>query len=630
MAKFLDKKERVIDFQLTPYGKHRLSVGKLKPTHYAFFDTGVLYDSEYAGFKETQTKIHERIKDETQFLEGILMFDEAENTTPEGDWRGESSYYGVRFLKESGASWLSYGGDVGDIAEPGSALYNYLIYSAKLAIWEDLGYTREHAEAAWSGVSMGSLRSYGYLEYLYEDTSLFDLDIVPKKHVPKPNILSFDSSIGDARFEGDSTQTAPAWKLLTCQGEISNVATKDTSKYNFTSAMLDMESKEFNIPQIDVTANYTLEISSPTTEFQAEVPSDFVSETQQFADGNTIKLLRNDVMVYAEEMNTELLTENFDIEVFEIIENVGLEIQAEATIEMGDSVTIGDTITIGDGITTETFQFIRNDITHADGIAAAGNIGVVVSSNYFAGAKNRKGTLLNFLSALNQDDGSTSRDYPTDHDKDEAGHTAKGRCKGDEYPAGCYVGNHNLQISFSSAEIMGIYNHVFSGGAYSFSLVNNNITVGYPNYTITSTAATSRLNPSGFTGGSASSSRELKRKHFIDSEQQIVDGFMRSATKEIATGIPITEDAVEYYFSILTDDEVSAKIACSCASTFNRDSYYIDVDFNCTEEDMETVYYDIYGSATAPEICDLPSLAASAGNPFSEVAPTVEEGCEDE
>ena len=91
MAKFLDKKEQVIDFQLTPYGKHRLSVGQLKPTYYAFFDTGVTYDSQYAGFNEVQNKIHERIKTETQFIEGILLFEEAENTTPQSVDMGETT-----------------------------------------------------------------------------------------------------------------------------------------------------------------------------------------------------------------------------------------------------------------------------------------------------------------------------------------------------------------------------------------------------------------------------------------------------------------------------------------------------------------------------------------------------------
>ena len=34
--KFLNKKEQVFDIQLTPYGKQKLSMGKLNPTYYAF------------------------------------------------------------------------------------------------------------------------------------------------------------------------------------------------------------------------------------------------------------------------------------------------------------------------------------------------------------------------------------------------------------------------------------------------------------------------------------------------------------------------------------------------------------------------------------------------------------------
>ena len=55
---------------------------------------------------------------------------------------------------------------------------------------------------------------------------IFDLDITPRRYVPKPEILSFESAIGDARFEGDNVQAAPAWKLVTCQGEMSNIQRK--------------------------------------------------------------------------------------------------------------------------------------------------------------------------------------------------------------------------------------------------------------------------------------------------------------------------------------------------------------------------------------------------------------------
>ena len=78
MAKFLNKKEQVIDFKLTSYGKHMLSEGVLKPTFYAFFDDNVIYDGTYVGRSEEQNKIQNRIKDNTQYLESQVLFEEVE------------------------------------------------------------------------------------------------------------------------------------------------------------------------------------------------------------------------------------------------------------------------------------------------------------------------------------------------------------------------------------------------------------------------------------------------------------------------------------------------------------------------------------------------------------------------
>ena len=47
MVLFLDKKEQVIEFQLTNYGKHLFSQGKLDPKFYSFYDDDILYDSNY-------------------------------------------------------------------------------------------------------------------------------------------------------------------------------------------------------------------------------------------------------------------------------------------------------------------------------------------------------------------------------------------------------------------------------------------------------------------------------------------------------------------------------------------------------------------------------------------------------
>tara|TARA_Y100000593_G_C4312336_1_gene339033 strand:+ start:162 stop:1250 length:1089 start_codon:yes stop_codon:yes gene_type:complete len=60
---FFNKKEEVIDIELTQFGKAKLAKGLFKPTYYAFFDDDILYDSEYGGFAESQNDASQRIKD---------------------------------------------------------------------------------------------------------------------------------------------------------------------------------------------------------------------------------------------------------------------------------------------------------------------------------------------------------------------------------------------------------------------------------------------------------------------------------------------------------------------------------------------------------------------------------------
>lgn len=72
--KFFNKKEQVIDVQLTQYGKYLLSNGKFKPVYYAFFDDGILYDPKCAYGPQAQKDIQKRIKTDTPQLEGQYNF----------------------------------------------------------------------------------------------------------------------------------------------------------------------------------------------------------------------------------------------------------------------------------------------------------------------------------------------------------------------------------------------------------------------------------------------------------------------------------------------------------------------------------------------------------------------------
>lgn len=58
---FFDRKQDVLDIELTPYGKYLLSQGKFKPVYYSFMDSDIIYDTKHTGITENQNEIHERI-----------------------------------------------------------------------------------------------------------------------------------------------------------------------------------------------------------------------------------------------------------------------------------------------------------------------------------------------------------------------------------------------------------------------------------------------------------------------------------------------------------------------------------------------------------------------------------------
>ena len=56
--RFLDDKEEVINFEMTPYGKHLLSKGQYRPVYYAFHDDDILYDTSHSHTNEFKTRLH--------------------------------------------------------------------------------------------------------------------------------------------------------------------------------------------------------------------------------------------------------------------------------------------------------------------------------------------------------------------------------------------------------------------------------------------------------------------------------------------------------------------------------------------------------------------------------------------
>ena len=75
---FFNKKEEVYEFNLTEYGKYLLSIGKLKPVYYAFFDDDILYDVSGSNYSESQNETQVRIQNETPKMKATTTRTSAE------------------------------------------------------------------------------------------------------------------------------------------------------------------------------------------------------------------------------------------------------------------------------------------------------------------------------------------------------------------------------------------------------------------------------------------------------------------------------------------------------------------------------------------------------------------------
>ena len=237
MPKFINKKEQVIDLKLTSYGHYLMSMGSFKPLYYAFYDDNVLYDKRYAdsgGSLEPQNAIHERIKNETQYFESLVLFQDVEDT-----------------IDNNTNSILGF----------------------------------------------------------------YELDVTPTMVTPRKDIFRFDTALGDAFLDGE-TNVAPAWKVVMLQSEISSSNIKDVLN-------------ESLVPQINIQSNYKLSIVENSFNYDPETVRILLGRSDRFVDNKIIELTADDPMIYIDELNTQLLTENFEAEVFEVLTSStgGIELQ---------------------------------------------------------------------------------------------------------------------------------------------------------------------------------------------------------------------------------------------------------------------------------------------------------------
>lgn len=294
MAKLLDKKERVYDLKLTNYGHYLMSVGKFKPTYYSFFDDNIIYDSSYSNISESQNQAHTRIKQETPYIESLVLFENIDGTLDTIPVSTPPLNVSIELATDSTlVESLGLGAPV--VSSDGAGLSPPTIAGVSVV---DTGIGSEIGASA-------------IIETEPSPPSYFAVDVTPTIIKPRQDIFKFDAAIGDAFLDGKQTNLAPAWKVVVLSGEISSSA----QKYHTNN------SSSLNIPQINVVSNYKKEIKDLNYSLPADGES--INETNIFADNKYIQLTSDPPIIYIDEVNTELLTNNFDVEVFKVDTETG-------------------------------------------------------------------------------------------------------------------------------------------------------------------------------------------------------------------------------------------------------------------------------------------------------------------
>jgi hypothetical protein len=102
MSKFINKKEEVIELELTPYGKHMFSQGLLKPSYYSFYDDDILYDSHYGVTKEDQQEDQNQIVDRIKNTQRLAV--QVNYTSSVGTTRSTTNVGKAEFINLSEAN----------------------------------------------------------------------------------------------------------------------------------------------------------------------------------------------------------------------------------------------------------------------------------------------------------------------------------------------------------------------------------------------------------------------------------------------------------------------------------------------------------------------------------------------
>jgi hypothetical protein len=264
MAGFFDDKEEVMTIELTEWGKYLYSIGKFKPKYYAFSDDGILYDGTYGGLSsEEQKDIEDRIMNNTPYLKPHVRLVEAKGYYQEYD----------------------------SATEPDSQVYADPIDSTTLI----------------------DTRIENKIKLILQKNSRYSQATRELRHL-------ISNKLGTVRT---ISQDYPSFDLTMLRSKISSTTNSMSSSYGF-----------IKIPQIEVNLENLLTIVPSGSTFVSKLDEKVnlvnsgvnlvnTNESVVFQDGSKIYFENNFLAIDLFQNGVEYKTKNFNVEVFEYLQESG-------------------------------------------------------------------------------------------------------------------------------------------------------------------------------------------------------------------------------------------------------------------------------------------------------------------
>lgn len=268
---FFNKKEEVIDFELTQHGKRLLSIGKLNPVFYSFYDDDIIYDVTHVptgavdgtgdNYLEDQKDINNRV------IDGV-------RPKVQYNFAGSETNIGVNPFP---------------------------------VLDEDLNQS-----------TLGSILLYDMSD--------------PAVSAPQPFVVmqdKFERNYALGMPIGNSSHAnefAPSWDIQILKGKVEN-STRTLNEYLHAETGKEI-SNDFRIPQLNITMSYDVTLHNinqvdPLELMEsAESFGNLVQLSHVFDDGSFLKVEGEPLILKIEEHNVSLMEEQFDIEIFEIEEEL--------------------------------------------------------------------------------------------------------------------------------------------------------------------------------------------------------------------------------------------------------------------------------------------------------------------